>query len=602
MKCNDIISNGLEPDPNIDAAEWANTYFYLPRTTAKEFGKYRLSRMPFMKEILQELSPQSKTQTVVMLKPVQLGGTTLSNILMCYYADLFPCPMMHVSPTTSLAIRHSKKRVQPTIEQIPRLKGKIRDARSRDSGNTILLKEFDGGSWTFTGANSPTQARSDSIRVLVLDDYDGFPIANDEGDPGDLFKKRTDSYGSSRKIFINSTPTTKNVSPIEREYLKSSQGLYNVPCPECGAMFEFLWGYLKFNKVKVEEKTIYMECPGCHAQIKEYQKTKMMASGKWIHTYPDNSIKGYKFNSFYSPMGMVPWIQVIEEFMAAQGSIEKLKVWTNTRISETWEESGEQPPWLNLKTRCEPYEPMTIPKGVKILTAGIDTHDNRLDIVIRGWGDEEENYLIYWGQLWGDPGLPECWNQLNLLLNYDYKDVDGKIYKLRWCSIDAMGHRTMDVYNYCMTKYPIVIPIHGSKSKTSQILNGAKKKDVNYKGRMIKNGVELWSVGTELAKATIYQRLNLIQPGRGYYHFYQGLPDEYFLQLTSEKLITHYVDGFPRQKWVVTRPGGENHGLDCEVYAYHAALRAGVDRFSSNQLPRGIVKPKRRIISKGVQL
>lgn len=601
MRCNNIIASGLEPDPNITMDIWADTYFYLPRTTAKEYGRYRLSRMPYMKEILQELSPQSKTQTVVFMKPVQLGGTTLSNILLCYYADLFPCPMMHVSPTSSLAIRHSKKRVQPTIERIPRLKGKIRDARSRDSGNTIQLKEFAGGSWTFTGANSPTQARSDSIRVLVLDDYDGFKIANEEGDPGDLFKKRTDSYGSSKKIFINSTPTIKNVSPIEREYLASSQALYNVPCPECGAMFELSWGYLKFNKVNVEEKTTFIQCPGCHAQMKEYQKTKMMADGNWIHTYPDNPIRGYKINSLYSPLGMVPWTQVIDEFLAAQGSIEKLKVWTNTRECETWEESGDQPSWLEIKNRAEVYDPMTVPSGVKIITAGIDTHDNYLSVVIQGWGANEESWLIYWGTLYGDPGNPEVWKELDMLIDYDYSDLHGNKFKLSHVSIDSGGHRTQDVYSYCRRRYPTVVPIKGASGSTTQILNGARKQDVNYRGKLIKNGVELWNVGTEIAKATIYQRLKIDKPGRGCMHFYHGLADEFYEQATAEKLVTKYVDGFPRQKWIVTRPGGANHALDCLVYSYHSALRAGVDRFSLNPLPRK-ARPRRHIINKGIQL
>jgi phage terminase large subunit GpA-like protein len=597
------ISKGIKPDPNITITEWADRYRYLPQESTKEYGLYHSSRTPYLIELMNELSPQSRTQIVVLQKGTQLGATELGNNLLFCIADLFPAPCMWAMPTGEMAKKHSKKRIAPSVIKTPRLKNKIKEARARNSGNTILTKEFPGGSWVFTGSNSPAAARSESIKILVLDDYDGFESdIGGEGEPGDLFCKRTDTFGDSKKIYKNSTPTIKNHSNIEREYKESSKGLYFVPCPSCGEFIELLWGYLKFDKTKVEEKTIYLECPKCKAHIREYQKTKMLSGGKWIHSKPENPKKGYKINSLYSPVGWVSWKQIINEFLDAKDNVEKLKVWNNTRMAETFEEAGDQPEWTELKARCEPYDPMTVPDGGKILTAGVDTHDNRLDVVIRAWGAEEENWLIYWGQIYGSPGKQEVWGQLDLLLDYNYQKSNGDRLHLRYVSIDAMGHHTQDVYWYCRKRYPIVIPVKGASGTAAQILNGAKKKDVDYKGRIIKNGVELWSVGTEIAKMTIYQRLKQTESGgRGYYHNYIGLADEYFEQLTAERLVTKYIDGFPRQKWVVTRSGGANHALDCEVYAYHAALRAGIDRMSFNPKPPGLNKKKRRrVISKGI--
>lgn len=168
-------------------------------------------------------------------------------------------------------------------------------AKSRDSGNTLLLKEFPGGSWTFTGSNSPASARSDSIRYLILDDYDGFiEDAGSEGSPGDLFRRRTDAFGSKRKIYINSTPTIAGTSNIEREYLESSQGEYHVPCPHCGE-YQFLsFGGkgadhgIKFSRDDDGQITdVWYQCIACNERIEEWQKTDMMAKGRYVHKYPD---------------------------------------------------------------------------------------------------------------------------------------------------------------------------------------------------------------------------------------------------------------------------------------------------------------------------
>ena len=82
----------------------------------------------------------------------------------------------------------------------------------------------------------------------------------------------------------------------------------------------------------------------------------------------------------------------------------------------------------------------------------------------------------------------------------------------------------------------------------------------------------LWTVGTDTAKTSIYSRLRLTK-GPGIYHWPIGLPDEYYLQLTSERLITSEKNGRRVREWVKVRP--RNEVLDTEVYCYAAALRSG---------------------------
>ncbi|MBU0994879.1 MAG: phage terminase large subunit family protein, partial [Proteobacteria bacterium] len=112
------------------------------------------------------------------------------------------------------------------------------------------------------------------------------------------------------------------------------------------------------------------------------------------------------------------------------------------------------------------------------------------------------------------------------------------------------------------------------------------QQDVTYKGAKIKNGIQLWPVGTDTAKSTIYSRLRIPDPGPGYCHFPVGLSDDFFVQLTAEKQVTRYVKGFPRLEWIKIRK--RNEALDCCVYAYAAALRAGLARTDWDSLEMNI--------------
>ncbi|MCP5006937.1 MAG: phage terminase large subunit family protein [Planctomycetes bacterium] len=597
-------ADGLRPDPYVNLLDWNNEHRRLPKESSVEPGRYRSSRTPYVEEIFIELSPQSPTDTVVFVKPTQIGATEIANGFLFGTAKRYPGASMMVFPTDKMAQKHSKKKLMPSIRAMPILRDVIKPQKSKDSGNTQLLKEFPGGSWTLTGSNSPTAARSDTIRYLILDDCDGFvPDAGGEGAPIDLFKNRTDAVGSKKKIYINSTPTNTGASNIDDEYEESSQGKYEVPCPYCEAMQFLVWEQLKFTRDDTGEITdIWYECTECAKRIDEYQKTKMMKRGRYVHKYPDRKKRGFMINGLYSPFGWFSWLSMATEFLVANAKLKRgdsraMKVWTNTRKAESYQESGEQPEWAGLVTRAEPYPVLTIPMGGCLLVSGVDTHDNRLDVKIKAFGPGEESWLIYHGVLWGDPNEADVWAQLDALLYKSYPHACGVDLNIITMAIDTGGHRTQAVYNYVRKRSPLVIAIKGSSSKGRAILGAPTKQDVDVSGRKIKNGVELWPVGTDVAKGVIYSRLKLTTPGHGFCHFPIGLEEEYYLQLTAEKLVKRYVKGFPVYEWVNTRVA--NHALDCEVYSLVAAYRAGVQTIDWDALSKrlGVRMPEDKISS-----
>ena len=228
------FNKGLRPDSIMSVSDWADANRVLSQTASSEPGRFRTSRTPYLREIMDALSPTSKYEKVVFMKGAQIGGTEAGNNWIGYIIDQAPGPMLVVQPTVEMGKRWSKGRLAPLIEDTVCLRNKVKDPRSRDSGNTVQSKEFPGGQIVITGANSAVGLRSMPVRYLFCDEVDAYPPdADSEGDPLTLAIQRTATF-ARRKIFIVSTPTIQGLSRIEKEFNSTDQRYYFVPCPFCG--------------------------------------------------------------------------------------------------------------------------------------------------------------------------------------------------------------------------------------------------------------------------------------------------------------------------------------------------------------------------------
>ncbi|MGH8573986.1 MAG: phage terminase large subunit family protein, partial [Gammaproteobacteria bacterium] len=291
---------GLTPDPLLTVSEWADRHRMLSTKASAEPGRWRTHRTPYLQAIMDCLSPTSPVERVVFMKGGQVGGTECGNNWIGYVIHHAPGPMMAVSPTVEMAKRNSKQRVDPLIEESPVLRELIAPHRSRDSGNTILAKEFRGGVLVMTGANSAVGLRSMPVRYLFLDEVDGYPgDVEGEGDALSLACARTRTF-ARRKIFIVSTPTITGVSSIEREFEASDQRRYFVPCPQCGHRQWLRFEQLRWTRGKPE--TASYVCESCSAEIGEHHKTWMLEHGEWRAMAPENAGKtaGFHLSSLYS--------------------------------------------------------------------------------------------------------------------------------------------------------------------------------------------------------------------------------------------------------------------------------------------------------------
>lgn len=562
----------------LTVTEWADEFRILPSKGSASPGKYRSSRTPYMREPMDCLSTSSPVQEVALMAAAQTGKSESGNNWVGYVIDNAPAPMLLVQPTVDNAQKYSKQRITPMIQESPTLAAKVMENKSRDSGNTILVKEFPGGMLMMGGANSASGLRSMPIRYLFCDEISNWPADVDgEGSPLELAQERTNTFGRKRKIFKCSTPATKGTCAIEGEYLKTDQRKYHVPCPHCGHKHELVWENFiipKNDNGRMMHTKAHMACPSCGGVIQEHHKTDLLNGGEWVVTCPDNidpTRRGYHISALYSPIGWKSWAQIARQWIEAQGSPSKLKAFFNNVLALTWSDAGEAVNSHDLQERAEAYDLSMLPDGVLLLTAGVDVQPDRLEVELVGWGVGEESWSIDYQIIRGDPEGALVWQQLDLYLTKKHAHPVGVELSPAMTFIDSGGHNTVAVYNYVRDRAAMgVYAIKGVGGEGKAAVGNPTKNNIGK--------IPLVPLGVNSLKETVYGRLRITEQGRGYCHFPARYGKDYFEQLTAEEVRVRYdKKGFPVREWFKKNDSARNEALDCRVYATAAMLQGNFD-------------------------
>lgn len=590
----DAFFEAIDPPPLITVSQWADKNRMLPSKTSSEPGKWRTERTPYLKEIMDELSHMSKTKEVVFMKGAQVGATESANNWIGYIIDYMPSTTMVVWPALPDVKKNSKLRIDPLIESTPCLHGKISHGKNKDKSNTSTFKDFDGGALILSGANSASSLRSVPAKFLILDELDGYPDdVEGEGDPVDLVEARSRTF-SRRKCFKISTPTIKGKSKIEREFLKSDQRYFHVPCPHCNKKQKLDFKMLEYDTISADVGKIVtyaaFYCVHCGEEIQEHNKTWMLSNGEWISENPESMIAGFHLSSLYSPLGWLSWKEVAQKWVEAQGNFEKMMAFYNTILGESYEDSGDKPEHDALYDRRENYDIGTVPRGVVFLTCAVDVQKDRLEAEVIGWGRHKERWSIDHKVIPGDVQDSGTWDDLERYMQTTFPHDDGYQVSLKMIGIDS-GYETQRVYNFCRKFNPRhVIALKGEMNQ-KQIVSTPKPVDVKENGKVNRRGLKLWKVGTNITKAEIYGDLKKMPPDDilesfppGFIHFPQ-YDMEYFLQLTAEeRSIQRDSKGFTKIIWKKKRE--RNEILDLHVYNRALASIIGIDRMNEDQFKK----------------
>jgi phage terminase large subunit GpA-like protein len=143
----------MRPPPNRTVSEWADSERKLSPESSAEPGQWRTSRAEYQRGFMDALN-DPRVREVVGVFASQTGKTDcVLNMIASRISDN-PGPILVVQPTLEMGEAWSKDRLSPMLRDTPCLRGKVRDARTRDSGNTLRHKQFPGGHLTVAGANS----------------------------------------------------------------------------------------------------------------------------------------------------------------------------------------------------------------------------------------------------------------------------------------------------------------------------------------------------------------------------------------------------------------------------------------------------------------
>ena len=555
------------PPARLVVSSWLDEHRVIGKGYPSPFpGPWRSARTPYLIEPMDAFNDPN-VETLVLMFSSQIGKTELLLGTMLYAYGQDPGPGMCVLPTLELAGGFSSDRIASALQTCKVLR--VGAPKQRTAEDAVFHKRINGAALTNAGAQSPASLSSRPVRYLWCDEIDRWPATTPEGDPLSLAKQRTAAY-RRRKLVLASTPTTKGASRIEDWYQRSDMRVYELRCPGCDAYWRPMWAHVRWEGE--DTSGAHLECPHCGHAILEQDRMDAVARGRWTPTrHGGDRIRGYHTWAIVSP-----WVrmqELVDSFLEAKKKKETLKAWINLTLGESWEEDTIKVEGSTLLARREAYAE-EVPTGAAILTVGVDTQDDRLELLVVGWGVGEEAWVIERETIMGDPVNASVWKELDTLyLQRAWPVVGGGHAYVQCALVDCLGHRTAAVYNAVRERQArrVYASVGKSGGASGQLVSAPKVVETSQ------GNIARVVVDADQVKSLIYSRLRTEQvagdPQADTVHFPMTVGESFFDELTSEHLITeHNRLGVPSKKWAKLPGRTRNEALDCFGMAY-AALR-----------------------------
>lgn len=577
---NRAISRSLQaftPPDNITVTQWAEKKRRLSAEASAEPGPWRTKRTPYLKEIMDSFT-DPKVKHIVFGSASQVGKSEVLNNCVGYVIEEDPGSILFIEPTVGDSKEYSKLRIAPMIRDCPSLRKKVAPPKSRDSNNSTLQKSYPGGILTLCGSTEAHALASKPIRYIFGDERDRWAVsAGNEGDPWELAMARQTTFYNAKAVEV-STPTIKNASAIESAYYQGTMERWKTECPHCGGYHEICWSDIRYtseeivvgNKKVFKVSNIFYACPECGGISSEREMKKQPA--RWEKENPEaynQGTRSFWLNAFVS--SWATWESIIIKYLNAIGNTRKMQVVFNTCFGLLWEDRGEMADEDTLIGRREEYT-AELPDGVLVLTAGVDTQDDRLEYEIVGHGHFGETWGIEKGIIMGRPDDEKTWKMLDdAVVNRVFHFEDGIGLRVSRTFVDEGGHFTQDVRRECNARKSMnVFCIKGMGGPDKPYTSPPKKQKIVISGRFVGMCWQ-YQIGVDSGKQIIEDNLKVLAPGPKYCHF--PLRDDYGVDYFNGLLSEHKVysnKGRYASRWEKI-PGHErNEALDCRNYALAA--------------------------------
>jgi phage terminase large subunit GpA-like protein len=611
-----------------DPSDYIESVRYLPPELTPKPGYYDYDYTPYLRELVNNLSPMSPVRKMAFMKPSQIGATVgILESAVGYFIGCAPTSILFVTADKDLAKKGMEVKIEQMIDSC-NLRDKIfaqtKGGNNRRTGDTKTEKEFVGGFLHAIGAQSAGKLRQMSYATMLMDELDGFPDeVGKEGDPVSLAENRTNAFAAKRKILYLSTPTVQQTSKIYPLYLKGDQRHWHVPCPRCGEKIVMQWhiktdtgieGGVIFetegpDQILIPESVRY-RCQACGGIIEEKEKATYLNEGEWIPTSKthERGLVSYWLDATYSPLGMYSWVNLCYDWLDAwdvEGgrvkNLEKYKSFRNTKQGKPYEERGESVSYERVISHRRPYAKNRIDNSLAIaesgapvlmLTAAVDVQKstNELLLDVKAWCAGGRSYTIDFRAIPASEDVrnanDECWQELTRVLETEtWAADDGREYRIAQALVDS-GWASDTVYEFCK---PYGLGV--SAIKGQDYLNGEMSFKPMSKEVQTRLGMEnLFMLNTTALKRRISRALAAdwntgeLQP-EWYMNFPEDMRDDFFKMFTSEYLVTKRdkrTGKFKGFEWRA-KQGAPNHAFDTAAYNL-AALEMVADYRCKNIL------------------
>ncbi len=571
-------------------------------------GRYNPDYVPYLWGIFAAID-NPFVRLIVMMKAAQIGWTFGLIGYLGKRIDTEPSAIIVLFPKDGAAREFSDEKFTPAVKATPALVNKINVTTSRKDGNRALFKKFPGGFIKMVGSNSISNVKSTPAPLAIVEEPDDTnDSVKEQGDAIRLIKERLKRYRGG-KLIMGGTPSVKGFSRVEEQVNLSDQRVLPITCRECGEKHVLDWenvSWLKSDDGPIhpvygrnQPETAIYACPHCGALWDDWnRKENILRTVKlavengdemcgWTPTVETSGgVVGFKeLNELYVCLPGTSLADVARDYLEAEHDAESGDqsgriVFQNSKLGRSYEYQSDAPELDDLVERGEDYAELTIPDGGLIITAGVDVQHDRLAVELWAWGREEESWLVYWGELYAKSSTTDksdpVWAELDKLLFTPRKHARGFQIVLSAGSIDSSDGTTSEVvYSWVRGRQRRgIMAVKGSSDKNleREIFTLPKKVDHKTKTKASKVGLQVFMVGTNKAKDLLVGdkgRLSLTGNGPGRMHWYKDVRADFFEQMTAEVKAPHR--SIRNKKVWQCKSGARNEGLDCAVYALHAA-------------------------------
>lgn len=554
---------------------WAERHRVL--TTETRPGPWRNRTMPHAAGIL-DASFTPSVEVVIICAPPQTAKSEIVNTCLAYAADVAPGSALVIYPDELTARENSKFRIQPMFSSSPRLRQYL---TGTDDDVSYLLINLLHMQIYMGWARSVARLANKAVPYVVFDECDKYEAASKkEADWMSLGEWRTSTFRGRRKIWKLSTPTIET-GPIWVALTTEAEVVYRyfLRCPFCGHFQEMDFARIRWpedersaERVETDDLAHY-ECVSCATHWKDPERDIAAITGEWRG--PDGMelmqhLERHRPRKigFHHPRWIVPFSPISSSaaaFLRGLKDKNKLKDFCNGHKAEPWVVYERQRDEDRILALRDARPRGAVPGGdvVSALTAGVDTQDDGwwYEIGAWGYGLSRESWQVREGFVTTIEDLAR------ILWEDEYRDAAGNRYSVLYAAIDAMGHRTAEVYDFCRKNRGRITPVKGMGRK-NQPITWSNQEFYPASKRPIPGGMMLALVDVGHYKDLLSTLLTVGPGDPGAWHLHAETTEEWARQMVAE-----VVD--EKGEWVCP-PSRPNHAWDVSVYRLVAAEIKGV--------------------------